>query len=88
MYEGEETKTTIPRQKEAPVNDFPDMTRNDLEREWQEAKERFDQALANKIEVDQIYVAAANELNTLERLVKKVEQQKAVAKRKATKSLR
>ena len=71
--------------KEDPRMEHPDMTRNELESQWREAKECFDEALAQKVEVDRIYVAAANRLNTLERLVKKVEKQEMLARQQAAK---
>ena len=77
---------TLPRRKattEAP----PDMTHDELQIEWRKAKVCFDQALIEKTECDRIYVAAATWLNTLERLVKKVEQRSAVDKREAARSL-
>lgn len=73
--------------KEVPTRDIPDMTREELDSEWREAKACFDQALAEKTETDRIYVAAATRLNTLDRLVKKVEQRAAVEKRAAAKFL-
>jgi hypothetical protein len=73
--------------REVPTRDFPDMTRDELESEWDKTKECFDQALVQKIETDRIYVAAANKLNILERLVKKVDQRAALERRAAAKSL-
>lgn len=73
--------------RDAATDDFPDMTREELDSEWRKAKKCFDQALAEKTDVDRAYVAAATRLNTLERLVKKVEQRAAVARREAAKSL-
>ena len=63
------------------------MTSDELSREWHEAKDSFDRALAQKIETDRIYVAAATRLNTLDRQVKKVEQRSAVERRAAGKFL-
>jgi hypothetical protein len=77
---------TLPK-REVPTEDVPDMTRDELESEWRKAKECFDQALVQKTEADRAYVAAANTLNALDRLVKKVEQRAVVAKRAAAKSL-
>ncbi len=73
--------------REVPTGDFHDMTRDELESEWRKAQECFDQVLVQKTETDRIYVAAATRLNTLDRLVKKVEQRAVVAKREAAKSL-
>ncbi len=73
--------------REVPAVDFPDMTRDELAIEWRKAKGCFDQALAQKTETDRVYVAAATRLNTLDRLVKKVEQREAVDRRAAAKSL-
>jgi predicted ribosome quality control (RQC) complex YloA/Tae2 family protein len=81
-------KMKILHKREVPTRDFTDMTRNELESEWDKTKECFDQALVQKIETDRIYVAAANKLNILERLVKKVDQRAAVASRSAAKYLR
>ncbi len=75
------------QKREAPTVADPDMTPDELESEWRKAKERFDQALAQKIETDRIYVAAATGLNTLDRLVKKTEHRAAAARREAAKSL-
>ena len=77
---------TMPR-REIAAGDFPEMTRDELASEWRNAKECFDQALVQKTETDRIYVAAATRLNTLDRLVKQVEQRAAVAKRAAAKAL-
>lgn len=77
---------TVIRKNEVPVRDFPIMTRDELENEWKEAKERFAQALASKTEADEVYLAAATQLNTIERLLKKVEQQRAGTIRRAAKS--
>ncbi|HEX8230765.1 MAG TPA: hypothetical protein VF826_15825 [Chloroflexia bacterium] len=63
------------------------MTRDELASEWRKARVSFDQALAEKTEADRIYLAAAVRLNTLDRLVKQVEQRAAVAKRAAAKAL-
>ncbi len=65
----------------------PDMTQSELDSEWRTAKASFEQALAQKTETDRIYVAAANRLNTLERVIKKVEQRAAVDRRAAAKFL-
>ena len=64
-----------------PTTDVPTMTRDELESEWRKAKECFYEARAQKIETDRLYVVAANQLNTLERLMKKVERQAAFSKR-------
>ncbi|MEO8288810.1 MAG: hypothetical protein ABI670_20520 [Chloroflexota bacterium] len=61
---------------EAPV-----LMGQDLEEEWRRALERYNTALARKTEVDRIYVAAATQLNTIERLVKKVEKRQELARR-------
>jgi hypothetical protein len=73
----------LTKKGEVPIRDFPNMTRNELESESRDAKECFDQALVQKIETDRIYVAAATRLNTVDRLMKKVEQRVALAKRTA-----
>jgi hypothetical protein len=73
--------------KAVATEDIPDLTRNELESEWSKAKELFDEALAQKTEADRIYIAAANRLNLVERMVKKVEQRAVVAKRAAAKAL-
>jgi hypothetical protein len=75
------------QKREAPTGDIPDMTHDELDSEWRKAKACFDQALIQKTEADRSYVAAAIRLNTLDRLVKKVEQRAAVARREAAKSL-
>ena len=72
---------------EGPTGDLPDMTNDELKSEWYKAKGSFDQALVQKTETDRIYVAAATRLNTLDRLVKKVEQRAAIARRAAAKFL-
>jgi hypothetical protein len=64
-----------------PTADVPTMTRDELEGEWRKANEYFYEVRAQKIETDRLYVAAANQLNTLERLMKKVERQEAFSKR-------
>ncbi len=75
----------LTKKSEVPTRDFPAMTRNELETESRDAKECFDQALIQKTETDRIYVAAAIRLNTVVRLVKKVEQRVALARRAAAK---
>jgi hypothetical protein len=62
------------------------MNRDELETEQCEARECFDRALVQKIETDRIYVSAATKLNTLDRLVKKIEQRAAVDRRAAVKA--
>jgi hypothetical protein len=76
----------LPR-RDVPTRDFPDMTPDELESEWRKAKECFDQALVQKIETDRIYLAAATRLNTLDRVVKKVEQRAIFAEREAAKHI-
>ena len=76
----------LPR-KDVPTRDFPDMMPDELESEWRKAKECFDQALVQKIETDRIYLAAATRLNTLDRVVKRVEQRAIFARREAAKDL-
>lgn len=65
----------------------PNMTCAELDSELCEAKRCFEQALAQKNEIDRIYLAAANKLNMLERVKKKVEQRAAADKRAADKFL-
>jgi hypothetical protein len=77
---------TLPK-REASSGDLPEMTRAELDSEWRKAKACFDQALAQKTETDRQYVAAATKLNTLDRMVKKVEQRAAVDRRAAAKFL-
>jgi hypothetical protein len=64
-----------------PTEGVPTVSRDELASEWRKAKEYFYEARAKKIETDHLYVAAANRLNTLERLVKKAERQAAFSKR-------
>ena len=73
--------------RQDPSEDFLDMTLNELLAEWTNAKRGFDQALIQKTETDRIFVAAANKLNALERVVKKVQRRAVVARRSAAKSL-
>ncbi|HEX8597617.1 MAG TPA: hypothetical protein VF952_03780 [Chloroflexia bacterium] len=73
--------------RETIVASSHDMTRAELESEWRNARVSFEQALAAKTEADRVYVAAATRLNTLDRLVKQVEQRAAAAKRAAVKAL-
>jgi hypothetical protein len=77
--------TMISRQ--APTQDFLDITYDELLVEWNTAKKSFDQVLIQKTETDRIFVAAANKLNTLERVIKKVERRAVVARRSEAKSL-
>ena len=72
---------------ESSQRDFPDMTRDQLESERRTLQACLDQALAQKIEADRIYVAAATKLNTLERAIKKIEQHEAAARREYARSL-
>ena len=73
--------------RESIIAGAHNMTRDELASEWRKARVSFDQALAEKTEADRIYLAAAVRLNTLDRLVKQVEQRAAVAKRAAAKAL-
>jgi len=73
--------------RQDPSEDFLDMTLNELLAEWTNAKRDFDQALIQKTETDRIFVAAANKLNALERVVKKVQRRAVVARRSEAKSL-
>jgi hypothetical protein len=73
--------------RQDPSEDFLDMTLDELLAEWTNAKKRFDQALIQKTETDRIFVAAANKLNALERVVKKVQRRAVVAQRSAAKSI-
>ena len=77
---------TIPRSDFA-TRDIPEMSPAQLKDEWRKAKECFDQARFQKQEADSNYVAAANKLNMLDRLAKKVEQRAAQDRRAAAKSL-
>jgi len=74
---------TMQTKSEAPGRDFPDMSSAELDRRYREAKESFDEALAQKTKADRIYVAAAIRLNALDRMVKKVEQRAAANRRAA-----
>lgn len=78
---------TLHIKSQVPTRDFPEMTRDELNRKRREAKDCFDQALVEKTETDRIYVAAATRLNTLDRLMKKVAQREAVDSRAAAKFL-
>jgi hypothetical protein len=73
--------------RQDPSEDFLDMTLNELLAEWTNAKRGFDQALIQKTETDRIFVASANKLNALERVVKKVQRRAVVARRSEAKSL-
>jgi hypothetical protein len=73
----------LTKKGEVSTRDFPNMTGSELESEARNARECFDQALVQKTETDRIYVAAATRLNTVDRLVKKVEQRVALARRAA-----
>jgi hypothetical protein len=73
--------------RQDPSEDFLDMTLDELLAEWTNARKHFDQALTQKTEADRIFVAAANKLNALERVVKKVQRRAVVAQRSAAKSI-
>ena len=75
------------RRKDFSTGDLPEMTRDELEREWHKARESYDEALVQKTAMDQIYLAAANKLNKLDRLIQKVERNAADAKRAAARTL-
>ena len=72
--------------KDVSAMEAPNMSRDELESEWRKAKECFDKALAQKAEVDKLYVAAATQLNMLERLVKRVEKQDRFSRRVAART--
>jgi len=73
--------------RQDPAEHFLDMSYDELLAEWTNAKRVFDQALIQKTETDRIFVAAANKLNALERVVKKVQRRAVVARRSEAKSL-
>ena len=77
---------TMPR-RDVATRDMPEVSVDDLDREWRTARKSFDEARARKMEVDRLYLAAATRLNTLDRMVKKVEQRLALERRAAAKSL-
>jgi hypothetical protein len=64
-----------------PTKDAPPLSHEELQVEWRKANEYFFEVRAQKVETDRLYVAAANQLNTLERQLKKVERQAAFSKR-------
>ena len=72
--------------REIPTRGSLDMTGDELEGEWRRARACFDQALVEKTVIDRAYVVAATRLNTLDRLVKQVEQRAAAARRAAAKA--
>jgi hypothetical protein len=72
----------------AAKSEIPTMTREELESAWHKAMEYFEQTRAQKVEVDHVYLAAANELNAIERLVHKLDHRAAMARREAEKALR
>jgi hypothetical protein len=57
------------------------MTRDELESQWREAVQTYEQILAQKVEVDRVYTAAANELNRLERMMNKAKKRAALTGR-------
>ena len=63
------------------TREVPTLSRDELEVEWRKANEYFFEVRAQKVETDRLYVAAANQLNTLERQLKKMERQAAFGKR-------
>ena len=77
---------TIPKSKLAD-RDLLDMSPDELQREHLKAQERFDQARLRKQEADRDHIAAAHELNMLDRLVRKAEQREALDRRAAARSL-
>jgi hypothetical protein len=74
--------------KELGPREFPTMTREELEHAWRQASEYFQQARTQKMAVDRVYQAAAIELNAIERLIQKMEQRDAVARRTAERASR
>ena len=61
----------------------PEMKREELQILLQDATEIFSVARAKKSEIDLIYVAAANRLNSVERVVTKMNQRAVLVKRQA-----
>ena len=59
----------------------------DLRREQRKAQGQFDQARLRKQEADHVHVAAARELNMIDRLIEKAERRVAVENRAAARSL-
>jgi hypothetical protein len=57
--------------KDIVKREFPTISHDELEDQWREAKATFEQIQAKKKEIDRIHLAAANELNRLERLINK-----------------
>lgn len=79
---------TLTRNESPLQTDFSSMSRAEFDARWREVKSAFDQALTIKIETDRLYQAKANELNTLERLLKKMEKRAASTQREAARMLR
>jgi hypothetical protein len=61
--------------------EFPSVSRDELEDQWREAKAIYERAQAQKTEIDRIYLAAANELNRLERLMNKAKRRAMLTER-------
>ncbi len=77
---------TIPKSTD-PTQDLLDMPPDELQREHGKAQARFDQARLRKQEADHDHLAAAHELNMLDRLMRKAEQREALDRRAAARSL-
>jgi hypothetical protein len=67
--------------KDTVKREIPTMSRDELEHQWCEAKAIYEQVQAQKKEIDRIHLAAANELNRLERLINKANRRALTAGR-------
>lgn len=67
--------------KDMLKREFPSMSRDELDVQWREALDAYEQARAQKTEIDRVYMAAANELNRLERLMNKMKRRDMLGQR-------
>jgi hypothetical protein len=67
--------------KDIVKREFLTISHDELEDQWREAKAIFEQIQAKKTEIDRIHLAAANELNRLERLMNKANRRAMIAGR-------
>ena len=67
--------------KDMLKREFPSVSRDELDVQWRESLDTYEQARTQKAEVDRVYMAAANELNRLERLMNKMKRRDMFAQR-------
>ena len=67
--------------KDIAKREFPSISRDELEKQLREAMATYNHVQAQKTEIDRVFMAAALELNRLERLMNKAKRRDMLASR-------